>query len=119
MIDVACSDGLEPDPATGRCPDNGARVNLVDCSVSRGVGAVELRTLWTDPDFDASQRAFYYVRVLENPTCRWSTWDAIRVGIEPNPDLPATLQEPCLELVDLVQPGCVTAAADSAPDRRA
>jgi len=37
--------------------------------------------------------AFYYVRVLENPTCRWSTWDAIRAGVEPRPDIQATLQE--------------------------
>ncbi len=93
VYDVACSDGLEPDPRTHRCPDNGARVNLADCSVSRDKGAVELRTVWTDPDFDASERAFYYVRVLENPSCRWSMWDALRSGIEPNPDLPTTHQE--------------------------
>ena len=93
VFDVACSDGLEPDPRTHRCGDNGARVNLSDCSVSRDKGAVQLRTVWTDPDFDANQRAFYYVRVLENPSCRWSTWDAIRLGIAPNPDLPPTIQE--------------------------
>ena len=93
VYDVACSDGLEPDPETHRCPDNGARVRLADCSVSRDKGAVELQTVWTDPDFDASQRAFYYLRVLENPSCRWSTWDALRLGIEPNPDLPKTHQE--------------------------
>ena len=65
-------------------------------SIIRGLedkGAVQLRTVWTDPDFDANQRAFYYVRVLENPSCRWSTWDAIRLGIAPNPDLPPTIQE--------------------------
>ena len=93
VFDVVCSDGLEPDPNTHRCGDNGAQVNLSDCSVSRDKGAVQLQTVWTDPDFDADQRAFYYLRVLENPTCRWSTWDAIRLGIEPNPDLPATIQE--------------------------
>jgi hypothetical protein len=93
VYDVACSDGLEPDPTTHRCPSNDARVNLADCSVSRDKGAVELQTVWTDPDFDASQRAFYYVRVLENPSCRWSMWDAVRSGIEPNPDLPKTHQE--------------------------
>lgn len=93
VFDVACSDGLEPDANTHRCPDNGAQVNLADCSISRDKGAVQLETVWTDPDFDPSQRAFYYLRVLENPTCRWSTWDAIRLGIEPNPDIPSTLQE--------------------------
>ena len=93
VFDVACSDGLTPDPDTHRCGDNGARVNLADCSVSRDKGATQLRTVWTDPDFDAAQRAFYYVRVLENPSCRWSTWDALRLGIPPNPDLAATIQE--------------------------
>ncbi|XOV86892.1 MAG: DUF3604 domain-containing protein [Pseudomonadota bacterium] len=93
VFDVACADGLTPDPATHRCPDNGARVNLEDCSVSRDKGAVELATLWQDPDFEPSQQAFYYARVLENPSCRWSTWDALRTGIAPNPDLPAIHQE--------------------------
>ena len=93
VFDVACSDGLAPDARTHRCPDNGARVNVSDCSVSRDKGAVVLKTLWTDPDFERRQQAFYYLRVLENPSCRWSTWDAIRLGIEPNPDLPATHQE--------------------------
>ena len=68
-------------------------MNLDDCSISRDKGAVELRTTWTDPDFDPAARSFYYVRVLENPTCRWSTWDALSLGIEPNPDLQATHQE--------------------------
>ncbi|MDE0348483.1 MAG: DUF3604 domain-containing protein, partial [Gammaproteobacteria bacterium] len=93
VYDVVCSDGLLPDPDTHRCADNGARVNLTDCSVSRDKGATQLHTVWTDPDFDAAERAFYYVRVLENPSCRWSTWDALRLGIAPNPDLPATIQE--------------------------
>ena len=91
--DVACSDGLSPDPATHRCPDNGARVNLADCSITRDKGDVELSTVWRDPDFDSGQQAFYYARVLENPSCRWSTWDALRLGIPPNPDLQATHQE--------------------------
>ena len=91
--DVVCSDGLEPDPETHRCGDNGAQVNLDDCSISRDKGAVELRTTWADPNFDPGARSFYYVRVLENPTCRWSTWDALSLGIEPNPDLHATHQE--------------------------
>jgi len=93
VIDVACSDGLQPDPETLRCPDNGATVDLADCSVSSDLGAAELRTLWSDPDFDPGQRAFYYVRVLENPKCRWSTWDAVRAGVKPRPDLPSTIQD--------------------------
>jgi hypothetical protein len=93
VIDVACAGGAELNPATHRCPDNGATVNLSDCSISADTGAAELRTVWTDPNFDASERAFYYARVLENPTCRWSTWDAIHAGTEPRSDFAATLQE--------------------------
>jgi len=93
VFDVACSDDLAVDPQSHRCGDNGAQVNLEDCSISADVGAAELKTVWVDPDFDPSVRAFYYVRVLENPTCRWSTWDAINEGYEPRPDFPATIQE--------------------------
>ena len=93
VYDVACSDGLTVDPETHRCPDNGASVDLDTCASSDGVGAAELRTLWSDPDFDAGERAFYYVRVLENPTCRWSTWDALRAGVEPRLDVAPTIQE--------------------------
>ena len=93
VYDVACSDGLAVDPITNRCPDNGARVNINDCSISNDVGAVELKTTWTDPDFDPTIKAFYYVRVLENPTCRWSTWDAVKAGVSPRPDLHKTIQE--------------------------
>lgn len=93
VFDVACSDGLAVDPATHRCPDNGAAVDLADCSTGAGVGAAELKALWRDPQFSPTQEAFYYVRVLENPTCRWSTWDAVRAGEKPRSDLPATIQE--------------------------
>ncbi len=77
VYDVVCADSLEPDPQTHHCADNGARVDLADCSVSTDTGAEELSTTWSDPDFDSSNRAFYYVRVLENPTCRWTTHRAL------------------------------------------
>lgn len=92
VFDIACSDGSVPDQDY-RCADNGATVDTSDCSVSAGKGAAELKALWTDPSFDQDQLAVYYVRVLENPTCRWSTWDAVRAGTEPNPELPLTVQE--------------------------
>jgi hypothetical protein len=93
VYDVACSDGMAVNAKTGRCPDNGATVDLATCAPSRFQGDVELRTVWTDPNFDARQRAFYYVRVLENPSCRWSTWDALRNGTPPNPALSPTVME--------------------------
>ncbi|HAD70754.1 MAG TPA: hypothetical protein DCF94_01910 [Gammaproteobacteria bacterium] len=93
VFDVACSDGGSVDPTSHRCPDNGAQVNLLDCSISEGLGAAELKARWQDPSYDPDQHAIYYVRALENPTCRWSTWDAIRAGVAPRPDLPATIQE--------------------------
>ena len=93
VYDVACSDGLTPDPETHRCPDNGAQVDLSDCSITPDKGASELVALWQDPDYEAGQHAFYYLRALENPTCRWSTWDAIKAGVEPRPGLQATIQE--------------------------
>lgn len=93
VVDVACAGGAAVNASTGRCPDNGAAVDLNDCSISANTGDAELRVVWSDPNFNANQRAFYYARVLENPTCRWSTWDAVRAGTEPRPDLAATLQE--------------------------
>jgi Protein of unknown function (DUF3604) len=93
IFDIACARGAVVDPTTQRCPDNGAKVDLTTCATNDETGAAELKTLWTDPEFDADQRAFYYVRVLENPTCRWSTWDAIRAGVTPRPDMQATIQD--------------------------
>lgn len=93
IFDVACAGGAVIDPATQRCPDNGAKVDLTTCATNDETGAAELKTLWTDPEFAADQRAFYYVRVIENPACRWSTWDAIRAGVTPRPDMHATIQD--------------------------
>jgi hypothetical protein len=96
VYDVACSDGGEPETTTRRCPDNGASVDLSDCSFSSDKGDAELGAVWTDPAFDPSRSAFYYVRVLENPTCRRSTRDAIRRGVDPPADTPRTIQERAL-----------------------
>ena len=89
--DVACSDGLTPQD--GRCPDNGAGVDLESCALTGDAGAGELRALWTDPEHEPGQNAAYYVRVLENPKCRWSTWQANAAGVERHPDRPATVQD--------------------------
>ncbi|MEM7078311.1 MAG: DUF3604 domain-containing protein [Pseudomonadota bacterium] len=92
VFDVACGVGT-PDAATHRCAPNEAMVDLKTCAVDSGLGAAELTALWEDPEYTAGQTAFYYVRVLQNPTCRWSTWDALRAGLAPKASLPATIQE--------------------------
>ncbi|NWG45392.1 MAG: DUF3604 domain-containing protein [Alphaproteobacteria bacterium] len=93
VYDVACEGGAVPDPATHRCPQTRGSVDPATCAISSEVGASELRAVWRDPDYRPGTRAFYYVRVLEVPTCRWSTWDAIRNGREPHPALARTIQE--------------------------
>ena len=93
IFDIACSDGLVPDPTTAKCPDNDAAVNLDTCQVTEGSGDEELKVLWTDEHFNSQHASFYYVRVLQNPTCRWSTYDAIRLGIEPIKEVSPTIKE--------------------------
>ena len=93
VFDIACSDGLAVEPQTHRCPDNGATVDLATCAISADVGASQLGATWTDPTWDGAPHVFYYARVLENPTCRWSTWDAIRAGVPTRLGFPETIQE--------------------------
>jgi hypothetical protein len=91
IYDVVCADGRKPG-SDGLCKVTGARVDQA-CAPAGESGAAELSTVWTDPKFDPAQRAFYYLRVFENPTCRWSTWEAIRAGEKPPDGQPRTIQE--------------------------
>jgi hypothetical protein len=93
VYDVACSDGGKVDPKTHRCPDNGATVDLKTCEISKDKGDAALAATWIDPDFDLTVPSFYYVRVLENPVCRWSTRQANAAGKELSKLVPATIQE--------------------------
>ncbi|HUO63058.1 MAG TPA: DUF3604 domain-containing protein, partial [Terriglobales bacterium] len=98
IYDVAWSGTRKPDPASGKVPAVGNTVNLATATYKNTIGAVELKTVWTDPDFDPGLDAFYYARVLEIPTPRWSTIQAVKMGRVP-PTIPgpsiatATIQE--------------------------
>lgn len=77
----------------GLLPSVGNSVDIKNASYTNDIGASELNTVWKDPEFDPTLSAFYYVRVLEIPTPRWSTYDAKALGIAPPKDFPATIQE--------------------------
>lgn len=79
--------------ADGKVEPVGNTVDVKTATYSNDIGAVELSAVWTDPDFDTELDAFYYARVLEIPTPRWSTYDAVRFGVDLPDGVPATLQE--------------------------
>jgi hypothetical protein len=93
VYDVALSDKRKAG-ADGKVPPVGNTVNVSTASYTNSIGDAELAVAWTDPDFDASKRAFYYVRVLQIPTPRHTLYDAIALGIPAEETgQPATLQE--------------------------
>ncbi|MDX2452722.1 DUF3604 domain-containing protein [Desulfosarcina sp.] len=77
----------------GKLPAVGNTVDAATASWTNTIGAAELSVVWTDPYFDAKQKAFYYARVLEIPTPRWSTYDTFRFGIDPPEGVPVSTQE--------------------------
>jgi hypothetical protein len=91
IYDVAWSGDREPNPGDGKLPAVGNTVNVADASYTNDIGAPELSAAWVDPEFAPGLRAFYYGRIIEIPTPRWSTYDAKRLGIAA-PE-PATIQE--------------------------
>jgi hypothetical protein len=92
VYDVAWSDDRIPG-ADGKLPPVGNTVDVANANWTNTIGAAELGAVWTDPDFDASQSAFYYVRVLEIPTPPWYLYDAFRFGVEIPKDAPTSQQE--------------------------
>jgi len=92
VIDVAWSDARLPG-ADDKLPPVGNTVDLKTASYENSIGSPELIGSWTDPDFDPKQPALYYMRVIEIPTPRWTTYDAVRNGLPLLTDVPATIQE--------------------------
>jgi hypothetical protein len=93
VYDVAWSGNRKPDPATGKVPAVGSTVDISKATYPNTIGSAELKRVWTDPEFDPSLYAFYYARVLQIPTPRWSTYDAAKLGVAPPKDVASTVQE--------------------------
>ncbi len=92
VYDVVWSGDREPG-ADGKLPAVGNTVDVVNANWTNTIGASELGTVWTDPDFDPQQKAFYYARVLEIPTPRWTTYDAFRFAVDLPDGAPTSTQE--------------------------
>jgi hypothetical protein len=92
VYDVAWS-GNRKVGADGKVPAVGNTVDVAKATWKNTIGAPELATTWKDPDFDAKQPAFYYARVIEIPTPRWTAYEALRFGIKMPPEVPMTTQE--------------------------
>ena len=93
IYDVAWGGDRKPDAKTGKLPAVGSTVDVASATWTNTIGAPELITVWKDPDFDPSQRAFYYARVIEIPTPRWTAYDAQRFGIKMDKNVRMTTQE--------------------------
>lgn len=93
VYDVAWSGNRQPDSKTGKVPPVGSTVDIENAIWTNTIGAPELIAVWKDPDFDPILRAFYYGRVIEIPTPRWTAYDAKRFGVKPLPGTTMTVTE--------------------------
>ena len=93
IFDVAWSGDRKPNKWSGRVPAIQSTVDMEKATYTNTVGSTELKTVWTDPEFDASLHAFYYARVLEIPTPRWTFMQAVKAGVPPPDVAPLTGQE--------------------------
>ena len=94
VYDVVWSDSDTRKPgADGKLPAVGNTVDVANATWTNTIGSPELITVWKDPEFDAAQRAFYYARVIEIPTPRWTAYDAKRFGVKMSEEVPMTTQE--------------------------
>jgi hypothetical protein len=92
VYDVAWSGNRKPG-ADGKLPAVGNTVDMKTATYTNTIGVPELITTWKDPDFDPSLKAFYYVRVLEIPTPRWTLYDAVKFGVTMDPKVPMVEQQ--------------------------
>ncbi len=83
IFDVACSNGRVADPTTRKCAPLKPSPDKADCRLPKNIGAGELKAIWQDSDYEANAAAFYYSRVIQVPSCRWSSYDAIRLQQAP------------------------------------
>jgi hypothetical protein len=94
VYDVVWADAESRQPGgDGKLPPVGNTVDVANATWTNTIGDPELITVWEDPDFDPSQPAFYYARVIEIPTPRWTAYDALRYGVTMDPEVPMTTQE--------------------------
>jgi len=91
VIDVAWSGDRKADPKTGQVPSVGSTVDVKNATWTNTIGAPVLTGFWLDPDFDPALHAFYYVRVIEIPTPRWTAYDAKRFGVKMDDQVPMTV----------------------------
>ncbi len=92
VYDVVWSGDRKPG-ADGKVPPVGNTVDVAKATWKNSIGSPELSATWTDPDFDSKEPAFYYARVIEIPTPRWTAYEAQRFGIKMPPEVPMTTQE--------------------------
>jgi hypothetical protein len=92
VYDVVWSGDRKPG-ADGKLPPVGNTVDVANATWTNSIGSPELIAVWQDPDFDAGQSAFYYARVIEIPTPRWTAYEALRYGIKMPPEVPMTTRE--------------------------
>ena len=132
VFDVVWAGDRKPDKWTGEVGSIGSTVDIENATYTNTIGSVELKRVWTDPEFDPSLHAFYYARVLEIPTPRWTTIQAHQLGVASTDVTPATQQErawsspiwytpsadmlkntkPGLTVADLKKQGAITLTGD-------
>ena len=93
VYDVAWSGDRTPEETTGKLPAVGSTVDVKNATYRNTIGSPQLFTVWKDPDFEPGMRAFYYARVLEIPTPRWTTYDSAYFDLQLDEEVPKTVQD--------------------------